>query len=159
MEPDAQRCAGLLEDRSGQRVDVISARLASEGRAPFDAVVFLRLLVAFVAVGDAAGEALLFDRFETSVIIWELPVKLLKGIAKMGWNCLAAIHNTPIIAFSLPCCQGIFTPPFPVSIGIIGLGRFSSQSLEPKIVTGKVLNQKDLVTDFARFSGSCLTKY
>ena len=115
VEPDSQRCARLLEDRSGQRVDVISARLASEGRAPFDAVVFLRLLVAFVAVGDAAGEALLFDRFETSVIIWELPVKLLKGIAKMGWNCLAAIHDTRIMPFVHLVVKGYLpTPPPPV---------------------------------------------
>jgi hypothetical protein len=91
MKPDSQCRTGLLEDRPGQRVDVIPARLTSVSRAALHAVVFARFL-ALVAHGYAAGEALLFDLLKAGIVGWEIFFKL-ESVAKFGGNGLSAIHG------------------------------------------------------------------
>jgi hypothetical protein len=52
--------------------------------------------------------------------------------------------------------------PFPSSrrsFGIIELGRFSSQSIQDKRVTGKVLSAWDLAAEYPHFPSPFLAKY
>src|ERR1700719_956226 len=106
VKPNPQRRARLLKDRPRQRVDVIPTRLASVGRSPFDAVVLLGLLVALVAVGHAAGEALLFNRFQTGIVSREIVVKLIEGVAEFGGGCLASIHGKNGMPYVLLVVKG-----------------------------------------------------
>ncbi len=92
VKPDSQRCARLLEDRPGQRIDVIPARLASVGRAALHAVVLARFL-ALVADLHAAGEALVFDLLKAGIVGRKVFVELPEGVAKLGGgDGLSAIH-------------------------------------------------------------------
>ena len=110
VKPDSQRCARLLEDRPGQRIDVIPARLASVGRAALHAVVLARFL-ALVADLHAAGEALVFDLLKAGIVGRKVFVELPEGVAKLGGgDGLSAIH-ADTMPFVPPCCQGIITNP------------------------------------------------
>src|SRR5580704_16003291 len=105
MKPDSQRRRGFLKDRSGQRVDVIPARLTSVSRPPFHTVVFTWFL-ALVAHGHAAGEALLFDPLKASIVGRKIFFKLLEGVAKFGRNGLSSIHGKNSLPYVLLVVKG-----------------------------------------------------
>ena len=93
VKPDSQFGARLLKDRPGQRVDVVPAGLTSVGRPAMHAVVFSRFVLALAAVGHSAGKTLLFDLLKAGVIVREIFVELLEGVAEFGGDCLASIHG------------------------------------------------------------------
>jgi hypothetical protein len=91
VKPDSQFGAGFFKDRSGQRVNVIPARLASLGCATRHAVVLARPL-ALAADGYAARKALLFDLLKAGIIGREVSVELVEGVAEFSGNGLSAVH-------------------------------------------------------------------
>ena len=91
MKPDSQSRARLLEDRPGQRVNVIPARLASVGRPASDAVVLSRFL-AFVADGDTAREALFLDLLKAGIVGRKVLIELLEGVTEFFWDGLSRVH-------------------------------------------------------------------
>lgn len=79
LKPDAERCAGLLEDRSSKRVDVIPAVVASVS-SPARNPIMLAILATLLAGRYATGKPLLLDRLKANVVSRKLSVKLVSGI-------------------------------------------------------------------------------
>ena len=111
MEPGSQRRARLFEDRPGQWVDVIPARLTSISRAPMDAIV-LAGFVALLTLSYAAGEALFFDLLKAGIVRRKVLVELLKGVAEFNGNALARFHGKNSMPFVLLVVKG-YLPPLP----------------------------------------------
>jgi hypothetical protein len=66
----------------------------------------LAVLSALFAVGDSAGEALLFQVLKASRVIRELSVEVVDRVPEMLWNCLSAIHGKNSMPFSLRDVKG-----------------------------------------------------
>ncbi len=82
----------MLKDRASHRRNLSSAVIAGIHRTPADAVV-LALLLALVAIGDIAGEALLHQVLKASCVIRELTVKIVDRIPEMLRDGLSLIHG------------------------------------------------------------------
>jgi len=52
--------------------------------------------LALVAHSDSAGKALFFDLLKARIVGRKVFLKLLEGVAKLGGDCLAAIHATAL---------------------------------------------------------------
>ena len=74
---------------------MIPARLTSVGRPTLHAIV-LSWFLALVADRHAAGKTLLFDLLNAGVVSWEVFLKLLERVTKLGGDCLAAVHATTL---------------------------------------------------------------
>ena len=73
MEPEFERCRGLLKDRSRQRVDVVPAVIAGMGRAPGNAVM-LPIHTAFLTLRHAARKPLFLQRLKAGVVTLRITV-------------------------------------------------------------------------------------
>lgn len=91
VEPNAERSSGFLEDGSCERIDLSAAMVAAVGGASLDAIVF-SLLLALLAVSDAAGPALLFHVFETHIIAWKFRVECLERVSQVLRDALFDFH-------------------------------------------------------------------
>jgi len=98
LKPDSERCGAFLEDRSGQRVNVIAAMVASVGSTARHAVVFA-VNSALLTGCHATRKTLFLDRLKANVVIGKFSVKLVSGVAKIFRDCLSAIHGKS----SMPC--------------------------------------------------------
>src|ERR1035438_7836036 len=78
--PQPQRSAAVLKDRPGHRGNLIQADIAGIDRAALDAMVLL-LLPTLSAVRNPAGETLLFEVFDASVIVWKLAVEIVDRVS------------------------------------------------------------------------------
>jgi len=108
IKPQPKRSGRLLKNGPGQWIDVASAVIASISSAASHAIV-LPILLALLAIGDAARKALLFDVFKACRVIRKLFVEDPNAIAKLFWYVLFDSHDGLIVANSFTCCQGILT--------------------------------------------------
>src|SRR5882724_2507789 len=92
IKPQSKRGGSFLKDCSGQRIDVIAAMVARIGGAVAHAVV-LALDAALLALSDATRPALLFDVFQTRIIVGKLAIKIRDGVAKFFGDALFGLHN------------------------------------------------------------------
>ena len=92
MKPETERRAGLLKDRPCQRVDVVSAVVASVSSAARDAIVF-PFGSAFRAQSNPVRPTLLFHILKTSVVSWKIFVELIDCVSQVLWDCLSAVHG------------------------------------------------------------------
>lgn len=91
MKPEAQRCGAFFEDRTGQRVNVIPAMVASIGSAASHAVMFT-LDSALRTEGNAIRPTLFFDVLKTGVIIGKFGVELIDCVSQVLRDCLSPVH-------------------------------------------------------------------
>lgn len=91
IEPSLERSAGLLEDGSGQRIDVMAAELARICSAIAYTMV-LGALVTLWAKRHALRKALFFDVFEASRICREFVIKVPNGVSQCFGNALFDFH-------------------------------------------------------------------
>lgn len=87
MEPSTQSRSAFLKDRSGQRVNVVAAIVASVSSAPRDAMVFA-IHAAFIAKSYSVRPALLFDELKANVIGRKFAVKVLNRVSQVLWDVL-----------------------------------------------------------------------
>jgi hypothetical protein len=106
VEPSLEGSGALLKDGPGQRIDMVSARLAGIGGAARNAVM-LALHLALLALSDAIWPALLFDVFEAGIIVRKFGVKIRHCVPEMFWYALFGLHGTYRLPKRLTCCQGI----------------------------------------------------
>lgn len=92
VEPSLERSSALLEDGPGERVDVVSAVIASVGGAARDAIV-LAVNAALLALGNAVRPAFLFDVLKAGVIVRKLGVKIRDCVAQLFWDALFGLHG------------------------------------------------------------------
>src|SRR5579884_545299 len=95
VEPSAQRSAALLEDGSGEWVDVLSAVVAGIRSAASDVMMLAQFTRAFfgIAFHHATGETHFHDAVETGVITGKFFAELLDGVTKFFRDALADFHG------------------------------------------------------------------
>ena len=109
MKPCSERRAGLLKDRPGHRIDVITAMVAGICRASSYPIVFA-LDSAFLAQGSAIRPAFLLDELHASVIIRELGIEVFEGILLASGDALSLFatffHNKDSLPYFLLVVKG-----------------------------------------------------
>jgi hypothetical protein len=93
MKPETERRAGLFKNRSGQRVNMVPAMVASVSSAACNAIVF-PFDSAFRAHGHAIRPTLLFHVLKASIIGWKIFVELIDCVSQVLWDCLSAVHGS-----------------------------------------------------------------
>ena len=81
----------MLKDRSSHRGNLIQALIASPHWTAMNTVMFL-LFPTLLAVGNSAGESLLFEVLNASIVVRKLAVKIFHCVPQVLWNCLSAVH-------------------------------------------------------------------
>src|SRR6266436_10034758 len=93
VEPQLERGSGLLKHSASERVDMVSADLASIGGTTTHPMM-LALYAALLAFGDSIRPTLLFDIFKAGVIIRKLSVELAHCVAKFLRDGLFGFHGS-----------------------------------------------------------------
>lgn len=108
MKPQPQGRGALLEDRPGQRIDMVPAVIASKRRAATDAIV-LTLHLAPVAHRPTLRPTSEKDVDQAGVIGWEFSVEILDGVLLLGWNYVrlfALCHDKNSLPYFLLVVKG-----------------------------------------------------